>query len=425
MAVRSPFGSYFARIYALVAVATALIAIYRAGLYLLPAGAWAISLAVAGLGLVAPLVLAPSVRDPLLTGKLPLALVIPFVGLLMTPRLLPSPLSIGPFLFCAGALVGTCVVASVNGRHRRRRLRPALAAGDRDSFMKAYFEKGPSRPPLRSLGAAGLDAERDWVAAVDFLVRRHHIAVPSWFRSYRRALARSPLTPRDVAPTRTFTPGLVRPVTAGIAVVVLASVLLSTATAQTPVSDARPLPVEMGPRQESHVEPRLSAVLSALAGHRSQARCWSRTDWQRLSRQRSTWPRHGRRLGPWSAYASPAHDEAQFSPTLCAVLSRVAYQDIPAWSDVWPNALAFSVATLSHEAQHLRGILNEAQAECYGLQTITRTAELLGRSRAEGRYLAELYWRDEYPDIRDSAYRSKECRDGGKLDLHPASNVWP
>ena len=41
----------------------------------------------------------------------------------------------------------------------------------------------------------------DW-SAVDLLARRQRIAAPKWFRGYRRALARSPLTPRDVAPAR-------------------------------------------------------------------------------------------------------------------------------------------------------------------------------------------------------------------------------
>jgi hypothetical protein len=258
------------------------------------------------------------------------------------------------------------------------------------------------------------------------LARRHRIAAPRWFRVYRRTLARAPLTARDVVPQQAFRPTFAKPVAAGIAVVVLATVLLSTATAQTPLDDAGALPVMAGSPPLSHVEPRLSEALSVLAGHRAQARCWSHADWQRLSRQRSAWPHRARRLGPWSAYASPAHHEAHFSPTLCAVLSRVVYQRIPVWSDEWPAAVAFSVATLAHEAQHLRGILNEAKAECYGMQAIARTAQLLGRTDAEGRYLADLYWRDEYHDEdRDPAYVSDECRKGGRLDVNPTRTAWP
>ena len=497
--MRAPFGSRFARLYVLVAVASAFIGLYRAGLYGFPAGAWAISLIVALLGVTAPLALGSSARRRLLTGKAPLALLVPAVAFVR------SPLTVVPLLFCAGALVGTCAVAAVNARHRRRR---ALDL-DAEPFVRAYFELGTavqaaadwpalrralraqawrSTPERRAhaaarlrhtaaaieprghlpipdgltalrqlatpchasaeriraalLGAAmqlehggrivrwrrwlwslvtpGLDAERDWVAAIHALARRYGITSPPWFRAYRKTLSRGPLTPADVAPPRSL------PLTAAVCVVVVASVLVSTATAQAPVDDAQPLPVMAGSRAVSHVEPRFSAVLSDLAGHRAEARCWSEADWRRLSRQRSAWPRHARRLGPWSAYASPAHDQAHFSPTLCAVLSRVVYQHVSVWDDEWPGAVAFAVATLAHESQHLRGILNEAKAECYGLQEIPRTAQLLGRTQAEGRYLARLYWRDDYNDPdRDSAYVSTECRDGGALDLRPATSEWP
>ncbi len=112
--------------------------------------------------------------------------------------------------------------------------------------------------------------------------------------------------------------------------------------------------------------------------------------------------------------------------TLCAALSRVVYRRIPVRSDEWPGALAFSVGTLAHEAQHLRGILNEAKAECFGMQSMTRVAELLGRSRDEGRYLAALYWRYDYNDERrDPAYFSDQCRNGGRLDLNPGAGEWP
>lgn len=514
-AVRSPFGSCYFGLYAVVATASAFIAVYRGVLYLLPAGAWALSLAVASLALAAPLLLARSVRGTLLIGKVPVALAVPFVGLALSPRLVPSALTIAPFLFCAGALAGTCAVAWVNVRHRRRRLRRALDVGDAEEFVKRYFAAGTSadaaadwrglRHALRaqawrstperraraadrlrqvasaiarqervpipadlpvlaqlaepcaatvartrsalldtaheldnggrivrwrwwlwSLFASGLDGERDWVAAVDLLARRHRVSRPRWFRSYRTALSRAPLTARDILPLRTFRPALARQVTAVIVVLVFASVLLSTATAQTPVDDARALPVMTGPRVESHIEPRLSAVLSTLTGHRAEARCWSWADWRRLSKQRSSWPRHDRPLGRWSAYAAPAHDEAHFSPTLCAVLSRVAYGLTPVWDDDWPNALAFAVGTLAHEAQHLRGTFNEAKAECYGMQAIAQTAELLGRTPLEGGFLAELYWRDDYHDEdRDPAYFSGECRNGGRLDLNPTRTAWP
>jgi hypothetical protein len=513
--VRAPFASRYLWIYALGAAAIAFIAAYRAGLYLLPVSAWGVALALAVMGMLTPFVVAGSLRRRLLADKWPLVLLVPLFGLVLTPRLLPSPLTVGPFFFCAGALVTTSSLALCNASRRRRLLRrileePDPAHSQARSFVQAYFAVGSSSRssndarallralraqawistgkrraraasllreaaesielrkqidfPLRaledlaeacagtpqrirdgylsaaaklesggrifrwriwlfSLLAPTVDAERDFVAAIELLARRHNIKPPRSFRTYRRTLGRAPFTPRDVASPWTVTQPLVRPVSVGIATLLLAGTLLSTATAKTPLKDTQPLPITSDPRHGSHIEPRLSRALSSLAGHKAEAACWSAEDWRRLSAQRTSWPHHLRRLGKWSAYA--AGDRAHLSPALCAWLAHFTYDRIPIGDDSWPAALAFSVAVLAHEAQHLRGISNEAKAECYGMQLITAATRALGRRAAEGRYLAALYWREAYHDHRDPAYVSTECRDGGQLDLHPMQTIWP
>ena len=62
-------------------------------------------------------------------------------------------------------------------------------------------------------------------------------------------------------------------------------------------------------------------------------------------------------------------------------------------------------------------------AECYAVQGLERTAGLLGVGRPYARALARVYW-EEYP-LLDAQYRSRECRDGGKLDLHPHRAGFP
>lgn len=66
----------------------------------------------------------------------------------------------------------------------------------------------------------------------------------------------------------------------------------------------------------------------------------------------------------------------------------------------------------------------EARAECFGMQRIRRTAQLLGASLAESSRLATIYLRQIYPEDTPR-YRSADCRDSGLLDLHPASSRWP
>jgi len=504
--MKAPSPRLYAWVYAIGALAIAFIALYRAGLYLFPPAAWALSLALVCLGMTAPLMSVGVLRDTLLTGGRPVILVAPFVGILVTPRLLPSPLAVAPFLFCAGALWATWIVALCNARHRRRLLGKALGQQALGSVLQDLQPPGDARPlgralraqawlptqsrraraaaalrnaaaaieqhsPLEdsfrraglrevvdaradaresvraaylaaasklengdwifrwrrwwwSVAAAAVDAERDWFVAVDLLAQRQHVPLPTWFRGARRALARAPLTTRDVSPSWTIASAAGKWLAVGVGALLVATSVLSTATAQTPLDDARPLPVLAGVQARSHVEPRLSRALSVLAGHPAQARCWSQDDWQRLSKQRHAWPRHDRRLGRWSAYASVDGKRAHFSPTLCAWLSRLVYQRVPARDDVWPAALAYSVATLAHEAQHLRRVFNEAKAECYGMQSIPEATLALGRSNAEGRYLAAIYWRYQY-HRHNSTYVSDECRNGGRLDLRPGVNVWP
>lgn len=85
---------------------------------------------------------------------------------------------------------------------------------------------------------------------------------------------------------------------------------------------------------------------------------------------------------------------------------------------------ALGVHVISHEAIHLRGWTDEAITECYGMQHDVQTARALGATADQAQRLAEFYWRMVYPDMPDE-YRSSECVDGGKWDLHKDSPVWP
>jgi hypothetical protein len=90
--------------------------------------------------------------------------------------------------------------------------------------------------------------------------------------------------------------------------------------------------------------------------------------------------------------------------------------------------VAMALETISHESYHLLGYRDEATAECYGLQSLWYSAVKLGASTQLGEALASLYANQMYPTRRTSAhpeYWSAECRDGGKLDLRPASHAWP
>jgi hypothetical protein len=87
-----------------------------------------------------------------------------------------------------------------------------------------------------------------------------------------------------------------------------------------------------------------------------------------------------------------------------------------------------ALETISHESYHLLGYRNEATTECYGMQSLWYSAVKLGATPELGETLAALYATQMYPSRRTGAhpeYWSAQCRDGGKLDLRPASHAWP
>ncbi|HEX9141464.1 MAG TPA: hypothetical protein VF833_04490, partial [Gaiellaceae bacterium] len=73
---------------------------------------------------------------------------------------------------------------------------------------------------------------------------------------------------------------------------------------------------------------------------------------------------------------------------------------------------------------HLRGVKNEAAAECSAMQAVPRVARsLAGVSFADAHALAVIVYLVSYPGM-PPAYRSGECRPGGALDLASRPD-WP
>jgi hypothetical protein len=89
--------------------------------------------------------------------------------------------------------------------------------------------------------------------------------------------------------------------------------------------------------------------------------------------------------------------------------------------------ITMALAVVAHESYHVLGYSNEAQVECYGMQSIWFVASKLGASVAESQALGSLYATQMYPlrRTRTPAYWSPECRDRGKYDLRPSLARWP
>ncbi len=85
----------------------------------------------------------------------------------------------------------------------------------------------------------------------------------------------------------------------------------------------------------------------------------------------------------------------------------------------------YAALVLSHEAQHLRGVRSENEAQCYAIQTLARVAERLGSPGAEARAVAAHFLAVQQPRMPTDYSLSSECVDGGSLDLNPQSTGWP
>jgi hypothetical protein len=84
----------------------------------------------------------------------------------------------------------------------------------------------------------------------------------------------------------------------------------------------------------------------------------------------------------------------------------------------------YGIVTLAHESWHLRGVANEAQTQCYAVQTTDSVARALGVSPPEAHMIALRVAADDAAAPRGE-YHSDDCRPGGAFDLHPQTPDWP
>jgi hypothetical protein len=115
-------------------------------------------------------------------------------------------------------------------------------------------------------------------------------------------------------------------------------------------------------------------------------------------------------------------DLAYLTPERCLDLYRLAFE-----GDVTASQTGRAIAVLAHEAWHLRGEGNEGTTECYALQSGVELGRRLGLGEDEARRLmAQQLAENSGRGIATAEYRvPPECRDGGSLDLDPASSRFP
>lgn len=176
--------------------------------------------------------------------------------------------------------------------------------------------------------------------------------------------------------------------------------------------EARPLPTRAGSSGASHVDPRLSRIATRLGRGSAEVRCWSTADWDDLAGQ------FGEAGEDVTAYTTIDSRRVHLPWHTCSWLRAAPMRSFPL------RGRAAALAAFAHELEHLRGVEQEAKAECYSFQHLAHLAASLGTDLRDASELARFAWREFYPPD-DPGYASAECRNGGRLDLHPRRRLWP
>ncbi len=154
---------------------------------------------------------------------------------------------------------------------------------------------------------------------------------------------------------------------------------------------------------------RFSAEASRIAGQRVSIRCDESGDFVGAVQHADGDAEVGGQL-------------AYLTPERCYDLYRLALE-----GEVAGSQTARALAVLAHEAWHLRGVRDEGTTECYALQSGVEIGRRLGLSEATARQMMRQQLVEN--SLRRGAATEylvpAECRDGGELDLDPASSDFP
>ena len=162
-----------------------------------------------------------------------------------------------------------------------------------------------------------------------------------------------------------------------------------------------------------HNESRYTSAASVVGGKKLQVRC------QRLFET----------MVDIDGYAGHVAYSEDGTISNVANLDYQVCQDMKVWPSVSPAAATpeqvDALHVLVHEAEHVAGVLNEAQADCYAIQHTVPVAKKLGLSAVQANVVAARYYLQMYPHM-PAGYRDQtRCVRGGEWDLNLTGFAWP
>jgi hypothetical protein len=169
-------------------------------------------------------------------------------------------------------------------------------------------------------------------------------------------------------------------------------------------------------------EPALALAVRVVADQAVRVYCWSAHGWQLIAEEWGILDRDDF----WGLYAfpDPLRGAIHLSSDVCVPLRFFTGFYTPYHNQESLN-LAEALVMLGHDAEHVRDPHeSEIVVECYAMQGVRGFVRDAGRSSGYANELARLAWDVAYPP--DAApFRTRDCRDGGRLDRHLRSSLWP
>jgi hypothetical protein len=174
------------------------------------------------------------------------------------------------------------------------------------------------------------------------------------------------------------------------------------------------------------VPPRLRRDLAELAfasvGVRPRVYCWHAEAWAPFAEHDAIV--RGGEEASLKGVADTTRNRIDLDPGICAALGRYLRRERPSPVTYQNFELAEALAVLTHQAEHLKApSAAEAAVECYAVQHVRPLVrEAWGASFAHE--IALHAWELSYLQLPPH-FRTRECRNSGRLDRNPSSNAWP
>lgn len=166
----------------------------------------------------------------------------------------------------------------------------------------------------------------------------------------------------------------------------------------------------LDPNEQARTEALLSAEATRIAGHEAVVRCDA----------------EGRAVGivqHADGLAEVGGTNAVLTPEICYRLHELAFED----DEGSFGQTARAIAVLAHEAWHLHGERDEGVTNCFAFQSGFALGRRLGLSEGTAARMMrqQLVDNARYARVAPAYLVPGECRDGGRLDLDPASSRFP